>query len=78
MASAKLAIEVVAGLVPGQPLPEYTRRWVWSSDDQQALENGDKAAREKYLRMAGESREYAASLEDPRSLNWVQRVWLWF
>jgi hypothetical protein len=77
MESAKLIIEVVAGLVPGTPMPEYTRRWGWSGADQEALNKGDKEAEEKYIRIAGESREYAASLEDPRRLNWVRRDWLW-
>ncbi len=77
MESAKLLIEVVAGLVPGVPMPEYTRRWSWSSADQTALINGDKAASEKYIRIAGESREYAASLENPQQINWVRREWIW-
>lgn len=77
MESAKLLIEVVAGLVPGQPITKYTRRWAWSSADQASLLKDDPEAREKYIRIAGESREYAASLENPGELNWVRRDWLW-
>ena len=74
---AKLVIEVVAGLVPGTPMPEYTRRWGWSSEDQEKLIADDAEAKAKYICIAGESREYAASLEDPRRINWVRRDWLW-
>lgn len=77
MEMAKLIIEVQAGVIPGEGMPEYTRRWGWSSEDQARLEANDAAARELYVRIAGESREYAASLEDPRRVNWVRRDWIW-
>lgn len=81
LVSAKLIIEVVAGVLPGTPMKEHTRRWGWTSEDQAALADACHelhfAAQEKYCRIAGESREYAASLEDPHRFNWVQRVWLW-
>lgn len=73
----KLIIEVVAGLLPGEPIPEFTRRWDWSSEQQQRLLSGDRAAAQEYSDMAGASREYAASLEDPRKVNWVRRDWVW-
>lgn len=75
--SDKLIIEVTAGMVPGQPMGEYTRRWNWSSQDQDRLLRDDEAAINKYIRIAGESREYAASLENPNNLNWVRRDWIW-
>lgn len=78
MASLKLTIEVVAGIVPGTPMPEYTRRWHWTSQDQRQLSEGKAEARERWIAMAGESREYAASLEDPARINWVRRDWLWW
>ena len=77
MASAKLLIEVVAGLVPGTPMPEFTRRWGWTSDDQEALALGNEEAKKKWIAIAGESREYAATLENPQQVNWVRRDWLW-
>jgi hypothetical protein len=77
MEAAKLLIEVQAGVIPGTPMPELTRQWGWTSGDQERLGEGDPAAREKYIRIAGDSREYAASLEDPRRVNLVRRDWLW-
>jgi hypothetical protein len=77
MVACKLLIEVQAGVIVGEPIPEYSRRWSWSSEDQAKLEAEDKEALYKYVRIAGESREYAASLEDPRRVNWVRRDWIW-
>ena len=77
MEAAKLIIEVLAGVIPGQPMPEYTRKWGWTSGDQERLAAGEKAAQALYIQIAGESREYAASLENPRLLNWVRRDWIW-
>lgn len=77
MEAAKLIIEVRAGLIPGESMPEYTRVWSWTSSDQERLLNNDPEARALYIRMAGESREYAASLENPRVHNWVRRDWIW-
>jgi len=77
MVACKLLIEVQAGVIVGEPIPEYSRRWSWSSEDQAKLEAEDKEAFHKYVRIAGESREYAASLEDPRRVNWVRRDWIW-
>jgi hypothetical protein len=75
--SAKLLIEVQAGVIPGTPEPEFTKRWGWTSVEQENLVKGDPAAKAQYIRIAGESREYAASLEDPQRFNWVRRDWLW-
>jgi hypothetical protein len=59
--AARLIIEVQAGILVGEPMPEYSRRWTWTSVDHDRLEAG----------------EYAASLENPRTLNWVRRDWIW-
>lgn len=81
MASDKLVIEVVAGIVPDTPDPELTRRWHWSTEDQAALASPNLASRRsaetKYISMHGESREYAASLENPSRAHWVRRDWIW-
>lgn len=80
MTALKLTITVKAGVIPGHPIME--KAWDWTSDDQARLENQEdpvaqKEAQAEYIRMAGESRELAASLENPRQFNWVERVWIW-
>jgi len=82
METLKLRITVTAGVILGEPMPEYTRSWEWSNLDQEAIQLADKskacrAARDKWLRVAGESREYAATLENPEFVNWVRREWIW-
>jgi len=73
----KLSIVVQAGLIVGSPDPQYTRRWEWTSTDQLLLEEGNRDAADRWIRVAGESREYAATIETPRLVNWVRREWIW-
>lgn len=88
--AAKLIIEVRAGVIPGTPIPEFTRRWGITSVDYATM--NDKAelrkercarsrqwheASDKWIRVHGDSREYQASLENPAMFNWVERTWLW-
>jgi len=77
MEGAQLIIEVTAGVIPGTPMPEFTKRWGWTSNNQQKLEEGDQEAKTLYIRIHGESREYQASLENPNLVNWVRRDWIW-
>jgi len=81
MPVTKLIIEVMAGIIPGQPMDEHTQRWTWTSDDEAQLRKGNheqmKWANLRYVFMAGQSREYAASLENPQRFNWVRRDWIW-
>ncbi len=90
MEAARLIIEVRAGVLPGKPMPEHTRRWGFTSAQWEAMndrteldkpvqERSDKwhEARTLWFRVHGESREYQASLENPGAFNWVERTWLW-
>jgi hypothetical protein len=70
-------IEVWAGIMPGEPMPDYSRCWSETNAQQDHLAASDPEARLEYLRMAGESREYAVWLEDPWWINWVRRDWSW-
>lgn len=76
--SVRIGIEVVAGLIPGQPELEFSRSWFITSELWQRMNNGDVDARNEIIRISGESREYAATLEDPRRLNWVRRDWIYY
>jgi len=76
--SLQATIEVRAGVLPGQSMPEHQRFWNWTSEQQERLINGDAKAKEEWVAMAGSSREYAATLENPAILNWVERIWVWY
>lgn len=77
MESARYAVEVVAGLIPGQAMPEFTRQFFVSSSEWRLYQSEGPQA----LTEAGpwqEARKYAESLVDPDRLNWVSLSWVWF
>lgn len=73
--SARCGVDVVAGVLPGMPEPEFTRRWVITSEQWHA-EGADQL---KLLSdLAGVASAYATNLMlKPERLNWVQLVWVW-
>jgi hypothetical protein len=77
--SAKLIIEVVAGLLPGKdPEPEFTKRWAITSKEWS--EAGVKAGGQSELlaERNGQAQGYAALLMlQPDRLNWVRTDWVW-
>lgn len=66
----KCSIQVVAGVVPNEPIPEYTREWGFDSKD---LE--DKWL---YIDKSGAAMNYAMSLQNPQKVNWVMMNWIWY
>lgn len=83
--SAKVIIEVTAGLIPGQPEHEFTRRWAVTSqewaDAEHADENSDPGhAFHRALLLAfrqAEADEYARMLRNPARWNWTRTDWIW-
>jgi hypothetical protein len=81
----RCAWEVTAGVIPGQPMPEYTRRWfltgeTWERENAMSDEEFKKECPDgsTFLRFRDEADDYAKHLHDPRSLNWVRVEWIWF
>lgn len=66
---AKLILEVQAGVIPGEPMPELTRRWALTSED---IEVDNKMADAQ-----GAALNYAALLQNPQRVNWVRLDWVW-
>ncbi len=90
MESARVIMEVVAGVIPGQPMPEYTKRWgitsrEWYGPEEQPGWAPDEAAvaqerqrRADLLKSRYQlAQEYAVSILDPACVNWVRVEWLW-
>lgn len=75
MDTARVVIEVVAGLIPGMnPEPEFTKRFTITS--QEWADTDDQAALLK--KVNGEAQAYAAELMmRPDRLNWVRTDWIW-
>jgi hypothetical protein len=75
--SVRVMIEVVAGLVPGTPMPEYTRRWAITSAEWQTAHAQDAGA-VLLAERNGQAQGYAALLMlQPDALNWVRTDWIW-
>ena len=67
------AVEVYAGLIPGQAMEEYTHRWVLTSADRHSEEG-----QLRLIEMNGQAMAYALALMEPKQLNWVKLEWIWF
>ncbi len=89
MEQARAAIEVTAGLIPGQPVPEFTRRWaITSAEWQEANRLDDERATDFYGATStgnvladrqGAAMAYAQLLMfQPDRVNWVRVDWVWF
>lgn len=75
--SARVIVEVVAGLIPQQPEPEFTRRWAITSEEWATAERDAKSA-ERLAELNGKAQGYAALLMlQPDRLNWVRTDWIW-
>lgn len=66
--SLRAAWEVTAGLLPGRPEPELTKRFVFTSS----------MPDERFQEAHTQAFEYARDLIDPSKLNWVRLDWVWF
>lgn len=74
--SARCAVEVMAGFIPGVPDDQYTKRYVITSADWAV----DEEARAVLLAETnGKGLGYASWLMlQPDRLNWVRVDWVWF
>jgi hypothetical protein len=75
--SARCAWEVTAGLLPGETMPEHTRRWGLSSDEW----DGGKGY-ELFLQREALATAYARYLQElcagGREVNWTRLDFVWF
>lgn len=69
--AARVLVVVEAGILPGHPEPLTTKRWTLSSRE---WHDSGQGGLDKVL---AEAEAYAASLRDPRALNWVRTTWYW-
>lgn len=74
MESARLLLEVSAGIIPETPEPELGRRWAittaeWEGSDDQATLLAERN---------GQAQGYAQLLMlQPDRVNWVRTDWVW-
>jgi hypothetical protein len=82
--TARVLLEVTAGLIPQRPEPELTRRWAITSAEWQeagkATSSDLEAGRQSELlaERNGRALAYANLLMlQPDRINWVRTDWIW-
>ena len=83
---ARCCWEVTAGVIPGVPILELTRRWMITSEYWEKVNAMSdiefKAAcpdgKSAFATFMEEAFEYAKTVSDPSSHNWVRCEWIWF
>ena len=70
--------EVDAGVIPGEPIPGYNRRFFYLSKEKEVDLKIPETEPTKFSKLSEEAHQYARELENPRSFNWVRCVWIWF
>jgi hypothetical protein len=75
--SARCGVDVVAGVLPGTPEPEFTRQWFITSEEWNAADDDTKI--NLLSDLGGRANGYAQYLMfQPDRLNWVKTEWVWF
>lgn len=76
--SARVVVEVHAGLLPGEPEPEHTRRWAISSANWEAMNGQYGKQSEALANIGGQAAGYAGLLMlQPDRFNWVRTEWIY-
>jgi hypothetical protein len=79
--AARLIITVTAGLIPGDPMPAFTRYWGITSGEWEAAGKTPFDVGEARATLLGERAEqafdYARELQNPNRVNWVRVDWVW-
>ena len=80
MESARILLEVVAGVIPNQPMPEYTKQFAITSDiyyAQGKYEGKEEEAQWEIMKVYGLVQEYMRTLWNPGRVNWVRCDWIY-
>lgn len=73
---ARVIIEVLAGIIPNQPEPEFTRRYAITSEEWNAAQGENQAM--LLAERNGQAFGYANLLAlQPDHVNWVRVDWIW-
>lgn len=74
----RVIIEVVAGVIPQEPLPEFTKRYQVTSEEWDKYEGDSEQQAKLIAQMNGMAQGYAMLLMlQPDRFNWVRTDWLW-
>lgn len=79
--SVRIAIEVTAGLFPGNVIEQYTKRFIVTSDvyyAQGEYQGKQEEAELEIMKTYGFAQEYMRSLWNPGRVNYVRCDWIYF
>jgi hypothetical protein len=80
MQRLKAAWEVRAGLVPGTPMPEYTKRFVYTSEDveKDGQHAKDPAYQTSFNQLQFAAMSYHLQMSNPSLNNWADLTFIWY
>lgn len=78
METARIIVEVTAGLIPNKPMSEYTKQWSITSNEWYNRELNDYQRAVMLAELNGKAQGYAGYLMmQPDRINWVRTDWLY-
>jgi len=77
MTAAKAFIEVRAGILPGEAMAEYGKRWGYTSDEYEQDKKTPQDQPTIFSKQLQEAHDYAMGLSNPAYVNWVRVDWIW-
>lgn len=78
--SLKAAWEVRAGVIPGQPLPDLTKRFLYTSRDreQDQAHSAEIGYQPLFMKQMACATAYWQQMNDPRINNWAELTFIWY
>lgn len=76
----KASWEVHAGVIPGQPIKEFSKRWEYTSKDHEQDTNVGQGIgyHAIFSKMRAEVIDYYLQVSQPRLNNWSNLTFLWY
>jgi hypothetical protein len=78
--SLKASWEVVAGVIPGRPMPQFSREWCYTSQQKEEDERQgiDPAYHSIFAKMRADVLDYYMQISNPNLNNWAEITFLWY
>ncbi len=67
--------EVTVGVIPGEPIPEHTKRFPLTSRE---WGDGSETGYDALQAAQGAAMIYAWSVQNPTAMNWMRVDWIWY
>ena len=70
--------EVVAGIIPNEPMQEYTKRFPYTSAEYEEDKKLSQDETTRFMDLMLDAHRYGSSLTNPSMVNWVRIDFIWF